>query len=188
MNASALLVINVRYQEKDRLSVNVMAKGCTLCGATYHTKTFCFKNPKQRKLKPIIPLHCTHCDKLGHTRKDCVTLKLHKLENDATRLNQKTGRYPDVKPIKKSGKYGQKWLYTRRLWIAHNPPNHSGYYQCHYCTTLIPRAEMTLDHKESRSRRPDLRYELSNLVPCCAADNERKGSRSHDEYTHSCSI
>lgn len=149
---------------------------CKYCGSEFHYSYACGLKPK----------HCTHCDEIGHARSECVILKRHKLENKADKLNPKTGRFNDVKPIKKAGKYSQKWLYTRRLWMLHNPANHAGYYECHYCHRFIPDYEMTLDHKESRSRAPELRYELTNLVPCCADDNSRKGSRSHDDYPHEC--
>lgn len=158
-----------------------MTNQCKTCGSPWHSAMW------HKPRKPLIQKnHCTHCDKIGHTRSQCILLRRHKLENDPSKVNPKTGRYNDVKPLRKAGKYTQLWGKTRAKWITANPANHQGMYQCHYCHKLIPAIEMTLDHKQSRSRHPELRYELSNLVPCCSQDNEAKGSRSHDEYEHTC--
>lgn len=46
----------------------------------------------------------------------------------------------------------------------------------------MTRTQLTLDHKLSRSRHPELRFVLSNLVPCCMSCNTDKGSRSSEEY------
>lgn len=55
-------------------------------------------------------------------------------------------------------------------------------YNCHYCGRFLLRNEVELDHFESRSRRPDLRYELTNLVPSCHRCNAEKGSLSGEQY------
>jgi len=83
------------------------------------------------------------------------------------------------KPLSKRGKVTKKWLATRDLWLEHNK---APYYFCHYCDKMMTRTQLTLDHYESRSRHPELRFALNNLVPCCAVCNEDKGSRSGDEY------
>jgi len=75
--------------------------------------------------------------------------------------------------MRKIGKYGRKWLNTRRLWFKENPAN---FYVCYYCGKVMPQNETTLDHKKSRSRHPELRFELSNLVPSCYWCNYKKGS------------
>lgn len=46
-------------------------------------------------------------------------------------------------------------------------------------------SETTLDHVKSRSSRPDLRYEFSNLKPCCFTCNTLKGSKSVENYLKS---
>lgn len=78
--------------------------------------------------------------------------------------------------MKSMGKQGQKWLRTRAQWIKENPEP----YFCYYCKEQLMLNELELDH--SRSRRPDLRFEMTNLVPSCHRCNTAKGSRSADEY------
>lgn len=46
----------------------------------------------------------------------------------------------------------------------------------------MTKSEMTLDHKLSRGRHPELRYELSNLAPCCPFHNGDKGSLDLEQY------
>lgn len=77
------------------------------------------------------------------------------------------------------GKTSIKWLQTRRQWFREHKADS---YNCFYCGRFLLRNEVELDHYESRSRRPDLRFELSNLVPACHKHNTDKGSRSGDEY------
>lgn len=81
--------------------------------------------------------------------------------------------------MKKVGKVTRKWLETRDKWLEQNK---APYYFCYYCNKMMTRTELTLDHYESRGRRPDLRFSLKNLVPCCAPCNAEKGSLSGDEY------
>jgi 5-methylcytosine-specific restriction endonuclease McrA len=56
-------------------------------------------------------------------------------------------------------------------------------YNCFYCGKFLWPAEVTLDHYHSRSRHPELRYELSNLRPCCWNCNGEKGSTDGDDFT-----
>lgn len=44
----------------------------------------------------------------------------------------------------------------------------------------MDKSETTLDHVQPRSGAPDLRYEFSNLKPCCYACNSAKGSKRLD--------
>lgn len=76
----------------------------------------------------------------------------------------------------------RRWLNTRKRWIKLNPPDHSGYYYCVYCGKGVKVNEMTLDHIEPRSKRPDLRFELSNLAPSCYSCNFEKGSKKPENY------
>lgn len=85
-------------------------------------------------------------------------------------------------PIKKWGKHAERWRYVRAKWLLEHPPNHEGYYFCYICGRAMTREEVTLDHMESRSRRPHLRYDENNLAPCCGPCNNEKGSLSVVEY------
>jgi len=76
--------------------------------------------------------------------------------------------------LKKQGKITKKWLTTRKQWFKlHNEP----YYTCNYCHKWLTKNETTLDHVKSRSRHPELRFDLDNLVPCCYKCNYEKGSK-----------
>jgi len=68
------------------------------------------------------------------------------------------------------------------MWFEQNPENDEGGYNCRYCGVFLFRNQVELDHYLSRSRRPDLKYTFSNLVPSCHNCNTDKGSRSGDEY------
>lgn len=76
--------------------------------------------------------------------------------------------------MKQTGKVGAEWLRVRKEWLKNNPPNHEGYWICAICGKWTEHIEV--DHIKARSRRPDLRYELSNLQPLCHRCNTRKGS------------
>lgn len=103
-----------------------------------------------------MPKKCKICNKEGHSQTFC--------------FNKKN------KAITKQGKYAKKWLETRNEWIQKNT-NTLGVFNCYICGVLLTLETLTLDHKHSRSRRPDLRFDLTNLAPCCKPCNEWKGSR-----------
>lgn len=108
---------------------------------------------------------CTYCREIGHTAFKC-------LRKPRKPLRAK-------RRMKSIGAVGVKWIETRKLWLKLHKANE---YHCHYCGRTLTPQELTLDHYKSRSRYPSLRYDLSNLVPCCAPCNEAKGSMDGDEY------
>lgn len=71
------------------------------------------------------------------------------------------------------------WAKTRKQWVKENPGNHQGYWECYLCDKWVTLDNLTVDHVIPRSNRPDLRYEQSNLKPCCWECNTEKGSK-HD--------
>lgn len=75
-----------------------------------------------------------------------------------------------------------KWIACRAAWFDLNPPNHQGYYQCALCPDMVRKDETTLDHVVTRSQRPDLKYELSNLQPAHALCNQARGSMSMEAW------
>jgi 5-methylcytosine-specific restriction endonuclease McrA len=83
------------------------------------------------------------------------------------------------KPMKKRGKHNWKWKATREKWFKDNP---APFYACYICGTSMAPEETTLDHMKSRGRHPELRYELSNLAPCCLPCNFAKGSLGLEEF------
>lgn len=82
-------------------------------------------------------------------------------------------------PLKKVGKVTKQWLVTRKDWFKANPRDT---YNCYLCGKTLQPIEVTLDHVKSRSSRPDLRFDMSNLMPCCYLCNAAKGSRSLETY------
>jgi 5-methylcytosine-specific restriction endonuclease McrA len=59
-------------------------------------------------------------------------------------------------------------------------------YECYLklvpgCLRVMTPEQTTLDHVKSRSRYPQLRYDLSNLRPTCWPCNRYKGSLDLDE-------
>ncbi len=90
------------------------------------------------------------------------------------------------KIINRVGPVTAKWIETRHRWIQLNPPDQDGYWTCYlhispFCPSRVDIYELTLDHVKSRSRHPELRFDLSNLKPACGACNELKGSRDLEE-------
>lgn len=84
--------------------------------------------------------------------------------------------------LKSNGKYAKKWLSTKHQWYKLNPPDHAGYYYCYVCGVYLTKAEVELDHVKSRSRHPELRYDLTNIKPICHKDNIGKGSMDIEKY------
>ncbi len=108
---------------------------------------------------------------LGHTQTFCWA-----------KQKQRTPR--SKKPIKKVGKYTAKWFKTRSEWFNNHLPD-NGYYQCHYCGEFLLPRETTLDHIKPRGSHPELRFEQTNLVPCCYLCNKKKGSLNYEKFVNS---
>lgn len=113
---------------------------------------------------PFKPKPCRICGMPGHTAMTCFARK----------------RNPNLsrRRMKTLGKVGKKWIRTRAEWFKQNPAE---YYICYICGDRLTPRETTLDHIKSRSRHPELRFELSNLAPCCYRCNQEKGSRELEE-------
>ncbi len=82
-------------------------------------------------------------------------------------------------PLKRVGKITKKWIETKAKWFEINK---AAYYFCYICGKSMTRSQLTLDHIQSRSRHPELRFVLSNLAPCCWDCNTAKGSLSLEQY------
>jgi len=55
----------------------------------------------------------------------------------------------------------------------------AGQTQCHYCQKECG-ADITADHRQPLSRGG--KDDLSNIVPCCAICNHRKGSMTYKDF------
>jgi 5-methylcytosine-specific restriction endonuclease McrA len=107
---------------------------------------------------------CTYCGAQEYTQFHC-RLKPRK------QLRAKQG-------FKKLGKQAIRWMETRNEWLKRNPGRS---WNCYLCGRPLTIETLTLDHVKSRGRHPELRYELSNLRPCCEVCNTAKGSRDATE-------
>lgn len=111
-----------------------------------------------------------------------------------------------TKPLKRTrinriGKVTQKWIDTRKEWLALNPPPVEGrFYICYlqispgcpkYLDATAPAfldddgtpnpVAVTVDHVVARTRDPSKRFDLDNLKPACWYCNDLKGSKSVDQ-------
>lgn len=118
------------------------------------------------------PKPCKICNIVGHSASFCYWRK---------RKPMKRSKQPTVRKtsINRLGKHGKKWLAFRTQWFIDNPAD---FYICYYCGDRLTRRETTLDHKIPRSRRPDLRYDLSNIVTACWRCNTAKGSKDDEQF------
>lgn len=106
---------------------------------------------------------CKFCGAIGHTQFNCKIKPRKPMQRSR---------------MKKMGKHYYAWIETRDRWLEqHKAP----YYTCYICGKLLTRSQLTLDHIKSRGRHPELRYELSNLAPCCWECNIAKGSKDIEE-------
>lgn len=118
------------------------------------------------------PKPCKICNIVGHSASFCYWRK---------RKPMKRSKQPTVRKtsINRLGKHGKKWLAFRTQWFIDNPAD---FYICYICGDRLTRRETTLDHVNSRSGNPELRYDNSNLRPCCYLCNTDKGSLSYERY------
>ncbi len=84
----------------------------------------------------------------------------------------------------KKSKLLRKATYHR--WIKKNPPNEKGEWECYLqisimCPKKLTKHTMTLEHVKSKKSRPDLKYDLDNILPACSWCNYMKGSKSLDQ-------
>lgn len=92
------------------------------------------------------------------------------------------------KPIRREAvKTRQKRLQTTEEWFAANPPDKDGYWHCYIskhplCPKILTKDTIRLEHDLSKTRRPDLKHDITNIYPACDYDNEAKGSLSAEEY------
>lgn len=110
-----------------------------------------------------------------------------------------------TKPLKRTrlkqiGKVTQKWIDTRKEWLALNPPPVEGrFYICYlqispgcpvYLDSEAPAlledgtpnpVGVTIDHVVARTRDYSKRFDLDNLRPACWYCNDLKGSKSVDQ-------
>lgn len=112
---------------------------------------------------------CKHCRKDGHTAFNCPQRPRKTLQTK-TRL--------------KSGRYTAAYRRLREEFFEYHEKD---VYYCFYCKHIgldnpMPRKTTQVEHFYSKARRPDLRFEMSNLVPSCSYHNKDKGSMNGPEY------
>lgn len=114
---------------------------------------------------------------IEYTCKDCG--KSFTRYNSLNRICSKCQFNKYAKPkkaIKRIGPVAKKWIETRHEWIKKHITD-NGLWECFYCGRLLTLDQLTLDHKLSRGRHPEKRFDENNLVPACWGCNEKKGSK-----------
>lgn len=124
-------------------------------------------------MRPTKP--CRYCGSTLHYPSGC----LRRPRKSAKPITRSTPPPRQTTPIRQRGKAADKWEATRREWFKQNPASS---YTCYICDRFMLRSETTLDHVKPRGSRRSLRYELSNLQPCCGSCNGEKGSRNLESY------
>lgn len=112
------------------------------------------------------PKPCKECGSLWHSKGS------HKPKNRMRTESKKTTT---------------KRLETREAWFEANPPDAQGHWHCYIskhplCPRILDRQTINLEHNLSKARRPDLKYDITNIFPACSYDNKAKGSMSAEEY------
>lgn len=145
-----------------KLAITIKSKTvCKHCAKTTHTSSQCFNKP------PKQPKPCKFCQSTAHVSWQC--------RNKPDRTTQVKTK---VQSMNQRGPVFTKWMATRRKWFKANKADH---YVCYLCGKWMQKNETTLDHIKSRSRHPELRFELDNLAPSCLGCNALKGSLSLEE-------
>lgn len=120
--------------------------------------------------------HCKHCDKDGHTAFHCPFKSRAQMQS----------RKP-LRPKKRMRKIGKITFSYRRLREEFFAYHGKDEYYCFYCKHIgldMPMAPKytQVEHFLSKARHPELRYDMSNLVPSCQYHNKDKGSLDGPEY------
>lgn len=110
---------------------------------------------------------CKHCGSDQHASLMCFQRPRKPLQSKRKLLNR-------VGPVT------ARWIETRHQWIAAHVTA-TGTWNCYLCGRELTLDTLTLDHIKSRSRHPELRFDLTNLAPCCIGCNTRKGSKDLEE-------
>ncbi len=122
---------------------------------------------------------CSLCGSPYHTQTFC-RMKPHKpLKRSDIKRSQK--------PLAvESPKSRTKRIRTYKKWMATNPPDSTGHWECYLqisslCPRMLTRDMLTLEHVMPKVKAPELKYEIANIRPSCAFCNKMKGSRTLDE-------
>lgn len=80
----------------------------------------------------------------------------------------------------------EKRLKLRDEWFELNPPDKEGYWYCYLrispnCPYRLDKKTVQQEHVLSKTRRPDLKYDVTNLRPACDPCNKLKGSLNYDD-------
>lgn len=132
---------------------------CKYCDAVAkHYSYQCIYNPKN---------HCKHCQGTNHTSMTCPSKPRPQLRQEARKTREKR-------------------VAVSHEWFKLNPPDNDGLWHCYLrvspeCPYELTRATIQLEHKKSKARHPELRYDVTNLAPACAPCNKLKGSLDFDE-------
>lgn len=113
---------------------------------------------------------CKNCGGEGHTAFNCPKKPRKPLKAK--------------KKLKKVGRLGQKYAELRKQFFTDNP---YGPYECLYYTIMdmpssLEANEVNVEHFQSKTHHPELRFVKGNLVVSCPGHNQDKGSMDGDKY------
>lgn len=140
---------------------------------------------------------CKICEKIGHSRYYCKEkgFKQVKYTASTNKVSQRAPKKPTIsKPIRKSGKYGEKWVSTKKEWKKLNPPDENGFWYCkvggsalidHNYSDFPGAYALNVCHDISRARSRSKAYDIDNLFPGCQRHNKLQGSKSLKEFLRS---
>lgn len=149
-------------------------KPCKYCGEISHQSFKCFRAPKNlAKIQAKFPPPLKPC-------------KWCSMENPNHYTFQCSKRVP-AHPGYRRKLSQNAWNRTRIKWKKANQPDFQGYWYCKIKPCLLPgvpldESTLTLDHVIPRSKRPDLTFDITNLVPAHGLCNHDKGSKVDGDY------
>lgn len=119
---------------------------------------------------------CKHCHKEGHTAFNCPFKSRAQIKSKKPLRAKK--RLSPVGPLA---------LHYRKLRASFFEHHNQDTYYCYYCKYIgldmpMGRRATQVEHFLTKARHPELRYEMSNLVPSCAFHNQDKGGLDGPEY------
>lgn len=122
------------------------------------------------------PKPCKICGKLGHYAYQC-----------RLNLNPRKPIKRSRKPIRsESAKNYIARVKTYHEWMKLNPPDNTGHWDCYLqisqlCLKRVTVETLTLEHVIPRSKRPDLKFDVTNIRPSCSFCNKLKSSQTLEQ-------
>lgn len=123
---------------------------------------------------------CKICGGLSHTAAFC-----YQKANKPIKIKSYLPRSRKLIPAESKKAYSRR-VQTYHKWMKANPPNSDGHWLCYLqiselCPKRLVRETLTLEHVITRSKAPELKYDITNIRPACGWCNKMKGSRTLEQ-------